>query len=154
VYGKWICRLSIILGLWLAVGRVADAAPPWGELISLKTVDADESKAYPLTDEHGPWMIMACSFSGDGAGKQAQELVYELRKRYKLSAYTYEGRFDPGEAQGRGVDEFGNPLKWKYNKYKDAKDKQKARHPELSEVAVLVGDFQAADDADTQSTLQ
>ena len=98
-------------------------------------------------------MIMACSFSGDGAEKQAQELVLELRKRYKLPAYIYKGQFDPGEAQGRGVDEYGNPHKWQYQKYKDSKDKDKAKHPELTEIAVLVGDYPSADDADAQETL-
>ena len=39
-------------------------------------------------------------------------------------------------------------------KYKDSKDKEKARHPELTEVAVLVGDYQSAEDAEAQKTLQ
>jgi hypothetical protein len=133
---------------------VANAAPPWGELISMKSVDADPDKNYLLTEENGPWMVMACSFSGNGAEKQAQDLAYELRKRYKLPAYTYKGRFDPGEAQGRGVDEFGNPRKWNYMKYKDSRDKEKARHPELVEVAVLVGNYRSSDDPDGQKTLQ
>jgi hypothetical protein len=97
---------------------------------------------------------MACSFSGDGADKQAHDLAYELRKRYKLQSYTYQGRFDPGEAQGRGFDKNGNPAKWKYNKYKDEKDKEKARHPELCEIAVLVGNFSTADEEIAQETLQ
>ena len=145
--GKWMFRLWMVVGVWWGACTAVEAAPPWSDLISLKSVDADPNKAYPLTEENGPWMVMACSFSGDGAEKQAQELVYELRKRYKLPAYTYQGQFDPGEAQGRGVDEFGKPRKWNYMKYKDSKDKEKARHPELTEVAVLVGNYQAADDA-------
>ena len=39
-------------------------------------------------------------------------------------------------------------------KYKDSKDKEKARHPELVEVAVLVGNYPAADDSEAQQTLQ
>ena len=109
--GKWTFRLWMIAGLLGAVCWNVNAAPPWGELISLKSVDADPDKAYALTEENGPWMIMACSFSGEGADKQAKDLVYELRKRYKLPAYTYVGHFDPGEAQGRGIDEFGKPRK-------------------------------------------
>ncbi len=152
--GKWMFRLWMIVGAWCGLCAMANAAPPWGELISLKSVNADPENAYPLAEDHGPWMIMACSFSGEGAQKQAQELVYELRKRYKLSAYTYTGRFDPGEAQGRGVDEFGKPRKWKYAKYKDSNDSEQARHPELTEVAVLVGNFESADDPEAQRTLQ
>ena len=152
--GKRTFRLWMIVGVWLAACYALEAAPPWGELISLKSVDADPNKAYALTEENGPWMIMTSSFSGDGAEKQAQELAYELRKRYKLPAYTYKGQFDPGEAQGRGVDEFGKPRKWNYMKYKDSKDKEKARHPQLVEVAVLVGNYQAPDEAEAQQTLQ
>ena len=152
--GKWMFRLWLVVAALWGTHSVVDAAPPWGDLISLKNVDADPDQAYPLTEENGPWMIMACSFSGAGAEKQAQELTYELRKRYKLPAYTYKGRFDPGEAQGRGVDEFGKPRKWNYMKYKDSKDKEKARHPELTEVAVLVGNYQAADDGEVQKMLQ
>jgi hypothetical protein len=152
--GKWMFRLWIVVGMLCVTCCVAKAAPPWNELIPMKSVDTDPEQAYPLTEENGPWMIVACSFSGDGAEKQAKELAYELRKRYKLAAFTYQGRFDPGEAQGRGVDEFGKPRKWNYAKYKDSKDKEKARHPELSEVAVLVGNYQSAEDPDAQKTLQ
>ena len=151
--GKRMFQLWTFSVIWAACALV-QAAPPWGDLISFRSVAANQNEAYPLTEENGPWMVMACSFSGEGAEKQAQELVYELRKRYKLPAYTYRGRFDPGEAQGRGIDEFGKPLKWKYNKYKDSKDKQKARHPELTEVAVVVGNYQSADDPEAQKTLK
>ena len=152
--GKWMFRLWMIVGLAWGTCWTASAQPPWTNLISLKSVDANPNQAYPLTEENGPWMVMACSFSGDGAEKQAQELVYELRKQYKLPAYTYHGQFDPGEAQGRGIDQFGNARKWKYMKYKDSTDKEKARHPKLTEVAVLVGNYQAADESEAQKTLQ
>ncbi len=151
--GKRTFRLAMGVAM-MAVCEAVAAAPPWADLISFKTVDADAHEAYPVTEEDGPWMIMACSFSGDGAEKQARDLVYELRKKYKLPAYTYQGHFDPGEAHGRGVDEHGRPLKWEYNKYKDSKDKEKARHPRLTEVAVLVGDYQAVDEPAAQKTLQ
>lgn len=152
--GKRFLQLSIVLGLFWAACAAAVAAPPWGDLISAKTVPAEEGKAYPLTESNGPWMIMTSSFSGEGAEKQAQTLVHELRKRYKLPAYTYKGHFDPGEAQGRGLDEFGRPKKWNYVKYKDGKDREKARHPELTEVAVLVGNYQSHEDPEAQKTLQ
>lgn len=150
--GKWMFRLWMIAASW-AVGCVAWAAP-WGELISLKSVDADPEKTYALTEENGPWLIMAASFSGDGAEKQAKDLVLELRKRYKVPAYVYKGKFDPGEAQGRGVDEFGKPRKWNYMKYKNSKDRDKARHPELVETAVMAGNYQSAEDPEAQKLLQ
>jgi hypothetical protein len=152
--GKGMFRLWLIVGALWAACYAADAAPPWSQLISAHAVDAEPDKAYAVSEDNGPWMIMACSFSGSGAEKQAQDLVYELRKRYKLPSYTYKGRFDPGEAQGRGIDKYGNPLKWKYNKYSNSDDKEKARHPELTEVAVLVGNYQSAEEPEAHNTLQ
>jgi hypothetical protein len=152
--GKRFLRLSMIFGTLFGACGAAVAAPPWGDLIASKTVQAEQGKEYPLSEQNGPWMIMTSSFSGDGAEKQAQDLVYELRKRYKLPAYTYKGHFDLGEAQGRGIDEFGNAKKFQYAKYKDSKDREKARRPELTEIAVLVGNYQSPEDPDAQKTLQ
>ena len=152
--GKWMFRWWLSVGMVMGACGTVLAQSPWTNLISQKSLDANPEKAYTVTEENGPWMIMACSFSGDGAEKQAQELTCELRKRYKLPAYSYQGRFDPGEAQGRGIDEFGKPRKWNYMKFKDSKDKEKARHPEITEVAVLVGDYTSADDPEAKKTLQ
>ncbi|MEN6558757.1 MAG: hypothetical protein ABFC54_11315, partial [Thermoguttaceae bacterium] len=151
--GKWMFRWWMALGALGAVAAVSHAAS-WSDLFSLRGVEADPEKSYVLSEDNGPWLIMACSFSGEGAEKQARELVYELRKRYKLPAYTYEGHFDPGEAEGRGLDEFGRPRKFAYMKYKDSKDKEKARHPKLTEMAVLVGNYSSADDEEAKKMLQ
>jgi hypothetical protein len=135
----------IILGLVLATccwSRL-QAAPPWMGLISFQQVEADPEKIYTLSETNGPWMIMACSFSGDGAEKQAQELVYELRKRYKLPAYIHKVRFDLNDAEGRGLDRYGAPVRMRYRK-----------GGEIKEVAVLVGDYPAVDDAEAQKVLQ
>jgi hypothetical protein len=152
--GKWMFRLCLAVGALGVAWSSADAAAPWGNLISLKSVDADPNRDYQITENNGPWMVMACTFSGEGADKQAKDLVLELRKRYKLQAFMYLGHFDPGEAQARGVDKYGNPKKANYLKYKDDKDKEKARHPEIAEYAVLVGNFRSAADKKAQETLQ
>jgi hypothetical protein len=131
---------SILVGCFFANLK---AAPPWMDLISLKQVEADPDKTYKLGEENGPWTIMACSFSGDGAEKQAQELVYELRKRYKLPAYTHKAQFDLNAAEGRGVDRYGAPVKMRYSK-----------GSEIKEWAVLVGDYPAVDDPDAQRILK
>ncbi|HEY4759124.1 MAG TPA: hypothetical protein VIH42_00950 [Thermoguttaceae bacterium] len=137
----WLIVLGLVLtGCFLAS---VNAAPPWMGLVSLKQVEAEPDNMYTLAEENGPWMIMACSFSGDGAEKQAQELVFELRKRYKLPAYTHKVRFDLSNAQGRGLDRYGAPVKMRYRK-----------GTEIKEVAVLVGDFSAVDDAEAQKILK
>jgi hypothetical protein len=86
---------------------------------------------------------MACSFSGEGAEQQALDLVHELRSRYKLEAYTHKMRFDFHDVQGRGVDQFGAPLKMRYQ-----------RGSQLQEIAVLVGNYRTVDDPDARRTLQ
>jgi hypothetical protein len=134
----WMVAIVVLSGELAAYG-----APPWGTLISLTQVDADPAKTYSLNENNGPWMIMASSFSGDGAQKQAQDLVYELRKRYKFEAYIHKVKFELGDTGARGVDKFGNPIKAHYKK-----------GSEIEEFAVLVGNYKAVDDPDAQATLQ
>jgi len=123
----------------------ATAAAPWEKLLTVNRVEADPQKSYTLTQENGPWMIMACSFSGESASQQAKDLVLELRKRYKLPAYAYEKKFDLGSGvEGRGVDEFGRPKRMRYQR----------GGSEVQEIAVLVGDYPAVEDPEAQETLR
>ncbi len=131
---------SVVAGCCCAQVR---AAPLWTDMVSLKAIDADPNKTYSLGETNGPWMIMACSFSGDGAEKQAQELVYELRKRYKLPAYINKEQFNFGDPKGLKLDRNGEPVKMRYYKA-----------PKITEVAVLVGDYQSVDDPEAQKVLQ
>lgn len=143
--GKWMPRLlSCLVGLAAWSAATAEAAPPWEKLLTLSRVEADPAKKYELTDAHGPWLIMACSFSGEGAQQQAHNLALELRDRYKLPAYVHKMTFELGEAFGRGCDEFGAPMKMKYRRGSS----------EVREIAVLVGDFAAVDDPEAQRVLR
>jgi hypothetical protein len=109
-----------------------------------KRLEADPEKTYPLTDQQGPWMIMAATFSGDEAELQARELIYELRSRYKLAAYTHEVDFDyTAGTQGRGLDQYGGPARLKY-----------ARGNHLREIGVLVGDYPSVDSPEAQRVLE
>ena len=141
--GKRMFRLLVtalvVSSWWSAQG---DAAPPWAKLLTFNRVDADLDKTYPLGEDNGPWMIMACSFSGEGAEEQARELTYELRKRYKLPAYTHQVDFQFASTQGRGIDQYGAPLRMKH------------RLDGLQEVAVLVGNYSGADVPEIQETLR
>ena len=124
------------------VAAVAQGGTPLGGLLSFGRVDADPDKDYRIGEDNGPWMIMACSFSGEGADEQARELAYELRKHYKLEAYTHEVRFDFGDAEGRGIDPYGAPIKARYR-----------RGGELEEIAVMVGNYPSVDDPQAQKIL-
>jgi hypothetical protein len=123
---------------------VARAAKPWDRLISSTSLEADPNKSYEISEENGPWMIMACSFSGQGADQQAKDLVLELRKKYKVPAYTYKKRFEFGKIEGTRVDRFNRPVKMKYQRGLD----------QVDETAVLVGNYRGVDEPEGQEVLQ
>jgi hypothetical protein len=139
-----LCVLvTLIIAVLSSVATISRAAPPWEKLFSTSRVDADPDKAYKLTEQNGPWMIMTHSLSGDGAEDQARELVLELRKKYKLPAYVHRMKFEFGDAQGQGVDRFGGAMKMRYQ-----------RGSEREEFAVLVGNYPRVDHPDAQKTLK
>ena len=82
---KWLLTImaALLAFCWLIHGeQKLQAENPLLALLPFRLIDADPNKSYPLQAEHGPWVIVASSFAGDGAEKQARELVYELRKRF------------------------------------------------------------------------
>lgn len=150
--GKWTLRTpALLLTFGALLPAVAAAQAPWARLMSSNNVEAKEGQTYRLKEENGPWMIMACSFSGDGADKQADELVLELRKRYKLDAYAHDMHFkldDPNDPN-RGA---RGPVRWQYKRFKDRPELYK--DGAIKEIAVVVGNFPAVDDPDAQRVLE
>ncbi len=135
--------LVVVAGLACLIADRAEAAPPWLDMLTLNRVEADPAKSYRLTAEHGPWLVMACSFSGERAEEQAKELVLELRSRYKLNAYVHRVSFDLGsETYGRGIDRYGEPMRMRYR-----------RPQHFDEIAVMVGDYPTVDAPGAQRTL-
>ena len=127
----------------VASSQMAQADPLWGRLIPGQRVEADPNADYKLNDGNGPWLIIATTFSGEGAEDQARELVLELRKRYNFEAYTHEKTFDfTGTIEGRGLNRFGDQNRMRYR-----------RDIALREIAVLVGNFTSHDDPLGQKTL-
>jgi hypothetical protein len=97
---------------------------------------------YSLTQENGPWLIVAASFTGAGAEEQAQQLADELSSQYRMAAYIHQMNFKQGEdAPGRGLDEYGAHIRRRYQR------------DEVRELAVLVGDFTSIDDPNAQKAL-
>jgi hypothetical protein len=137
---------------WVMVGALAalaccatlSAAPPWAKMVLFKHLEADPNEMYPISDRNGPWMIMATTFSGDGAQEQAQQLIYELRKEYKLAAYSYQKKFEYSKpVKGKGLTPQGEAPTMRY------------RHSEdVLEIAVLVGDYSTVDDPEGQKVLK
>jgi hypothetical protein len=134
----------LMLGALLGAATTAGAAPPWQRMVLFKKVEADPNKDYRLTEDNGPWLILAVTFSGDHAWEQARELVYVLRSEYKLPAYMHQMNFDFTEGTlGRGVDRFGESKRMRYRVNK-----------EIVEIGVLVGDFPSVDDPEARRVLQ
>jgi len=105
-------------------------------------VEADPKKEYKVTEINGPWMICVMSYSGDNAENQAKELVFELRKRYKLHAYIHEMTFDHTKDVNLG-------------NLPGAPTQRRIATGNLSrEWAVLIGDFQSFSDNDINETLK
>ncbi len=114
----------------------------WKRFVPAPRVEADPQGDYQLTDTKGPWLIVAATFSGDGAEDQCHRLMLELRDKYNLTAYTYKMAFDfNDESPGGGVDGYGAPVKRRYRREGDL------------QFAVLVGDFPRIDDPEAQQTL-
>jgi len=141
-----IGRLRLIVGqLILATLTVSlSQAAPWDRVKLFKRVEADKDAEYPLSEEHGPWMILAVTFMGENAKRDAHALVYELRKRHHLEAYTHKAHFDfTGNVKGRGMNRDGAPVRMRYQ-----------RDTSYDEVAVLVGNYRGVDDPEAQETLK
>jgi len=105
--------------------------------------EIDANAMFPLAENDGPWLVLASTFRGENAREDARDLVHELRSRYKLQAYTLEKSFDyTGEQAGLGFNPDGTPKRMRY-----------ANAAEVTEVAVLVGDFSSYDDPRGQKML-
>ncbi len=138
---RWL-GLSI-LGVGLVFGLSSpSSAAPWDKLFTIGRVEAEPNKTYTLTEENGPWLIMACSLNGDDARQQANDLVYELRKRYKLAAYVYAKKFD-----------FGDEDLTRRNQLTPGPRRKYAAGSGVEEIAVMVGDYEHIDDSAAQKTL-
>jgi hypothetical protein len=137
---QWLAAvIAAIMSALMAAGH-ACAAPNWSALVPFKKVDADPNKDYLLTEEHGPWLIMCRSFAGPTAREEAHALVLELRKTYKLKAYVYQQTYDYTQRElGKG-----------YNKYGEREVMKPANETRFDEIAVLVGNFDSAEDSKAQ----
>ena len=105
-----------------------------------KSVPANPTADYTLTEDNGPWLILASSFKGEEAAEQAHELALELRRDYNLPAYYFDMTFKLDDANpGRGIDHYGGKIKRRYR-----------QGDKVVEHAVLVGEFPAIDDPEGQ----
>lgn len=146
-----ILRTVFLFVLTMQLAPIVSAEPFWRRLMP---VDRKPAAAAPapagdgsLQQTNGPWLIMAATFSGEGAQEQAAQLVNELRSQHRLRAYLHDMQFDltsngSETINGKGLDKYGAPVKMRYRKGN-----------QVREWAVLVGDFTDVDDSAAQKTL-
>ena len=127
---------SLLVGMAVGLAPRAVLAVDLLNLLSFKKVEANPNDPYRLTEKHGPWMIMATTFSGKNAARQAHDLVLELRREHRIEAYLHSKTFDfAKDLRGRGTNRLGGSLKWGYRNGNQSQ-----------QVAVLVGNFQSVND--------
>ena len=96
-----------------------------------------------LTEDQGPWMILATSFAGPGAELEANNLVQELRDEFRLPAYLHKECFDLSQPLvGLGLNRYGGPKMMRHR-----------QQGVYNEWAVLAGNFLSVDDPSLQKTL-
>jgi hypothetical protein len=140
-YGYFV--MPMLFSALAALAPMSLPAAPWDLLIPFRRVDADPNKQYVLTEDHGPWMILASSFAGEGAEKQARDLVLELRQQYNLHAFVHKQTYDFTEpVRGLGLDRYGHAKKMRF-----------ATAAKFDEIAVLVGHFDSVEDPKIEKTL-
>jgi hypothetical protein len=151
--GKWAFRTAALgLALGIQATAISRADTPWSNLLATSRVEADAAKEYTLKEEHGPWIIMACSFNGADAQQQAHDLVLELRKRYRMEAFVHRMDFKLDDPNGDVQPLFRSPHRHVYEKFTE--NPQAYRDGAIKEIAVVVGNFPAIDDPDARKALQ
>ena len=138
----WI-PLVLLTAYLTAHAAVAEAQTGWLPAAWFSQDSVDPKAMFPLAESDGPWLVLATTFRGEGARDDARRLVQELRDSHKLKAYTHEKSFDfTGNQRGLGLNPDGTPKKMRY-----------AKSEQVTEVAVLVGDFASFDDPRGQKML-
>lgn len=112
-------------------------------------IEADASKPYHLTQEDGPWMILAHTFLGPGSKERAERLVLEIRQDLNLPAFLYAKDIDfSGEVNpGSPIQRTGGASSYK-RKMRYANQISYQAH------AVLVGEYDSAEHPRVESDLE
>jgi hypothetical protein len=97
---------------------------------------------YLLTRDAGPFMVNAHVFRGPDATRYAQALAIELRNEYRLPAYVFHLKFQPGRSHIRGVP----PTAPEYVRAPHMTDPEASRS--YDEAAVLVGHCKTIDESE------
>ena len=144
-----IVGLSVILSSMPFVGLTesAQADPP--SFLSMFRKRSDTTSVYKLKAEHGPWLILAASLSGDDAEAKADALARELHDNLKVDCYVLNKTFD-----------HSSMLKTDRHQSVDINGTVETRRVRLANqssekvCAVLVGSFASLEDPKIEALLQ
>lgn len=104
-----------------------------------------------LKAEHGPWLILAATLSGNDAQQQATELANEIRSDLRLPSYILEKTFDNSGVLG-STTQLVNELDGSTTQYRAWT--QYANSSNEKVFAVLVGEFSSTEDPRIKPTLE
>ena len=135
-----VALLVFLMSLPLTLAPLQAQTPKLMQIFGRRSVEADPSKAYELTELEGPWMILASTFAGPTGEQQARALVLELRRDYNLPAYIHREKFD-----------FTSPIA---ARDPSAKPMRYANAQAYEAYAVLVGEFDSANHPELDEALE
>ena len=146
-HGRW--SPYFVTGFCLGMLAVAPTIG-WGQSNRARRVSYQPQRrttarpTYELTEKQGPWLIFVGAFAGESAENESSQLVLELRKRWRLPAYTFREHYDYTElVPGNGIDERGRRKMMKHS-----------LPIAYDEIAVMIGNFPACNDPKLQDTLK
>jgi hypothetical protein len=106
----------------------------------ISAVEADPSKSYTLSEEDGPWLILAATLVGEGSKQRAERLALEIRKDVGLAAFIYQEKFDFTGTLNQGT--------------RSSKRVHYANRYQYDAYAVLVGEYDSVEHPSIDRDLQ
>ena len=139
------CRFAKIAFALSLTATTLSTTPTSGDTPSLLKVFGransvkSTSGTLELSEEDGPWLILAATFVGETARQRAEKLATELREDMKLPAFIYREKFDfTGRLRGSDI---------------SARRMRYANQYEYEAYAVLVGEYDSVENKQVDSDL-
>ncbi len=147
-FNRKLVLVPLLTATLLAPPPTASAEPP-SILSMFRKKEPIPEGALELKAEHGPWLILATTLSGDGALDQATALAKELRTELRLPTYVMQRQGDKQTLATRDrvkTDRYGNQRPYQLEiKY--------ANGTPTTAFAVLVGEFNSTEDPRIEDAL-
>ena len=119
----------------------ASAGPPsLLKVFGRDDTSTSQSTSLELSEEDGPWLILAATFVGETSRDRAEKLATEIRRDMKLPAFIYREKFD-----FTGRLNSSNP---------SARQMRYANQYEYEAYAVLVGEYDSVENKQVNADLE